>query len=459
MNKQVDKWIEEHQDEMIADLQALVKYRTVYEEGTEEPGKPFGPVTYDCLEAALKMGEKLGFETDNVDGYAGSIMAGEGEQTLGILAHLDVVPESTGWDHDPYGGEIIDGNIFGRGTIDDKGPAIAAMYALKAIKETGLKFKNKVNIILGCNEESGMLCLEYYKKNRPIPDFSFSPDGEYPLTNSEKSCSVTVWKNEYPSGIKFSAGTVHNAVPGEASAEVPLAMGVVRAAAEMFAEDSPFGVAVTAGEEGTTKIKVIGETAHASMPETGLNAIQGMLELLAALPLADADSEAVKSLHELIGMDVHAEGFDLDKTDVSGRMTFNVGIINWDEKGYEITFDMRVPLSISEEELTKALSEGMETAGAKASMLDWSQGYSIPDDEPFVKSLIKVFNERTGEDWAPKHIGGGTYARHLPNAVSFGIEGYMCPASAHVANEYIGIDQLIFNCKMIADAIMALACE
>lgn len=459
MNKSVDKWIEDHRDEMIADLQTLVRYRSVYEEGCSRPGMPFGEENYKCLEAALAMGRKMGFETDNVDGYAGSIKAGEGEKTLGILAHLDVVPESSGWDHDPYGAEIIDGNIFGRGTIDDKGPAIAALYALKAVSECGLKFKNKVNIILGCNEESGMECLEYYKKNRPIPDFSFSPDGEYPLTNSEKSCSVTLWKKEYKSGIRLKAGTVHNAVPSEATAEVPLAMGVVRAAAEMFAEDSPFGVAVTAGEEGTTKIKLIGETAHASMPETGLNAIQGMLELLSALPLGEEDSEAVKSLHELLGMDVRGEGFGLDITDESGRMTFNVGIMDWDEGGYEITFDMRVPLSLTEEQLEEALREGMEAAGARPVKQNWSQGYSIPDDEEFVRKLTAVFRERTGEDWKPKHIGGGTYARHLPNAVSFGIEGYMCPASAHVANEYIGIDQLVFNCKMMADAIMALACE
>ncbi|NMA93418.1 MAG: M20 family metallopeptidase, partial [Clostridiales bacterium] len=216
----LDERIDELKDDMIRDFQSLLRMRSVYE-GKSEEGKPFGPEIYECLQEALRMGERLGLKSDNVDGYAGVLSAGEGEKSIGVLCHLDVVPEGSGWDFDPYGGEISGGKIYGRGALDDKGPAIAAMYALKALVDCGVPLKKRVEIILGCDEESGMRCLEYYKKHREIPEMSFSPDGEFPVTNSEKSISTSVWRCEYESGIKFKSGTVHNAVPGDAVALVP----------------------------------------------------------------------------------------------------------------------------------------------------------------------------------------------------------------------------------------------
>ena len=461
----IDQWLAEHQSEVIADLQTLLKYRTVEDEAAvPEEGKPFGPVTYDCLQEALGIAKRLGFEGESVDGYCGSILVpaddpeGETPQTFGILAHLDVVPESTGWDYPPYGAQIADGKLYGRGAIDDKGPAVASLWALKAVKACGYKLKKNVNIILGCNEETGMRCLDYFCKNRPIPDFSISPDGEFPLTNSEKSLSVSGWEKRYDSGLQLHAGTVHNAVPGEAEAMVDLPMGAVQPFCEDFAKDSPFGVVVT--DEGEkTKIKTIGITAHASMPEDGQNALLAMLKLLGRLPLAEEDARSVRSLTDLLRMDCYGEQFGLDREDASGRLTFNPGIMNWDETGYEITFDLRVPISLKEEELRTALEKGMAKAGASLKEFDYGEGYCIPDDTPFVQKLMEVFNSRTGENMKPKHIGGGTYARHLPNAVSFGPEGYLCEAHAHVANEFIDLEQLYFNCCILADAIIALCCE
>ncbi|MBR0209866.1 MAG: Sapep family Mn(2+)-dependent dipeptidase, partial [Firmicutes bacterium] len=225
----VDAWLRAHQPEVIEDLKTLLRYRTVEDEtAVPEEGKPFGPITYDCLQEALGIAKRLGFEGESVDGYCGSIVVpaddprGEKPETFGILAHLDVVPESTGWDYPPYGAVIADGKLYGRGAIDDKGPAVASLWALKAVKECGYKLKKNVNLILGCNEETGMRCLEYFLAHRPAPDFSISPDGEFPLTNSEKSRAEAAFERRYDSKISLRAGTVVNAVPGEAEATVPL---------------------------------------------------------------------------------------------------------------------------------------------------------------------------------------------------------------------------------------------
>ena len=461
----IDAWLRAHQPEVIEDQRSLLRYRTVEDEtAVPEEGKPFGAITYDCLQEALGIAKRLGFEGESVDGYCGSIVVPADEpengkpETFGILAHLDVVPESTGWDYPPYGAVIADGRLYGRGAIDDKGPAVAAMWALKAVRECGYKLKKNVNLILGCNEETGMRCLEYFLAHRPAPDFSISPDGEFPLTNSEKSRAEAAFARRYDSNIRLQSGTVVNAVPGEAEGLVPLPIETVKAVAEAFAEDSPFGVVLT--EEGdATKIKVIGNTAHASMPEDGDNAMQAMLQLLAKLPLEGEDSEAVRSLAAVLGMSLYGEPFGLDQEDASGRLTFNAGLMDWNEAGYTVTFDLRVPISMSGDEVRAKLEEGMTKVGATLKEYEFGQGYCIPDDTPFVQKLMDVFNSRTGENMKPMHIGGGTYARHLPNAVSFGPEGYLCEAHAHVANEFIDLEQLYFNCCILADAVVALCCE
>ncbi len=456
MKKKVDARIDELRDGMIEDLRSLLRIRSV-NEGLSEEGKPFGSEIYACLEQALSIGERLGLKVDNVDAYAGVLSAGEGEKSLGVLCHLDVVPEGTGWDFDPYGAEIFEGRIYGRGALDDKGPAVAAIYALKALVDCKVPLKKRIEIILGCDEERGMSCIEYYKKHREIPEMSFSPDADFPVTNSEKSISSSVWHYKYDSGIKLKAGTVHNAVPGEAIATVPyIKPQQLEGLSDRIYELSGCKLKVEPEGKGT-RVTLTGKTAHASLPEEGVNALQGMLLLLDMLPLESEDAKAVSGLAALLGMDFYGEKFGLDIEDESGRLTFNVGVIDWNDSGYSITYDLRIPIGLQEQKVKEALSEKMGALGAECVKFDFIEGFCIPDDSPLVQTLLKVFNERSGLNMKPKHIGGGTYARKLPNAVSFGPEGYMSESNAHVANEHIGIDQLLFNCKVMADAMIALA--
>ncbi len=454
MNERVDNWLSEHKDEMIRDLRGCLAIRSLKAEAA--PGAPFGAEVKKCLDFTLGIADTMGLATRDEQGYYGCIDEGDGPEMLGVLVHLDIVPEGTGWDHDPFGGHLVDGKLYGRGTLDDKGPAVAAIYALKAIRECGIPLRRKVRVILGCDEESGMACMTRYKQIDRIPDLSISPDGEFPLTNSEKSIVNAVFERKFSSSITITAGEVANVVPGEASAVVPLPIEEVKSIAEKFGNNSDCALVLKA-MDGATQIKTLGSIAHASMPEDGLNALQGMFQFLALLPLEKTDMNIVMALKEKFRMEYYGQSVGLDKADDSGRLTLNMGVIRWDENGFRLTFDLRCPTSLSSEGIKKALCDAMEPTGSALSGFTFKPGYCIPDDAEIVTKLLQVFKERTGESLPPKRIGGGTYARTLPNAVSFGPEGYLCDSSAHVANEYITVDQLMFNARILADAILALA--
>ena len=203
MNAIVDRWISDHKDEIVKALQESVRIPSV--EGTAEAGAPFGANVKRALDHALELGKGFGFETRDMDGYIGLIDHGEGEETLGIMCHLDVVPEGEGWDHPPYGAEIVDGNIVGRGTMDDKGPAISAIYALAAVKAAGLKMRRKVRIMLGCDEESGWGCMSHYYEHEKMPDMAFSPDADYPVVNSEKGIVHATFIRRFSSKLRLDA--------------------------------------------------------------------------------------------------------------------------------------------------------------------------------------------------------------------------------------------------------------
>ena len=188
------------------------------------PGKPFGDKVDEALKSTLALAEKLGFQVKNVDGYAGHAEFGEGDETMGILGHLDVVPEGSGWTYPPYEARVVDGKLYGRGASDNKGPLIGALYAMKAVMESGRKMKRKVRIIFGTDEESGWEDMEYYFKKEPMPDFGVSPDADYPIINVEKGIATFKLKKKFASddcsAVKIksiSSGHRPNMVPDECS--------------------------------------------------------------------------------------------------------------------------------------------------------------------------------------------------------------------------------------------------
>ena len=345
------------------DISSLCKINSV--EGEPQPGMPFGEGPAKALNAMLEIGEKMGFKTTNYGNIVGEIEYGGGEEMLGILGHVDVVPAGEGWDHDPFGGEIVDGRIYGRGTTDDKGPVVAVLYALAAIKEAGIPLKRRVRVILGCDEESGWGCMDYYKKHEPMPDLAFTPDGEYPVVNSEKGLFHGYFKAEFPSKLRVSAGERPNVVPGSATAYLPLSLSDVLPAAEAYSLKSGFPISARAEGEGTV-VTVTGENAHASIPHMGRNAIQALLQLLALLPLEGEDARMAEGLSDLLKMDMHGESLGLDVTDVSGRQTLNPGILQWNENGIEkLALDLRCPASRPLDEIQAHLEEKLAPLGLK----------------------------------------------------------------------------------------------
>lgn len=451
MNKLVDSILESKREQLIASLQESIRIPSV--EGAREEGAPFGPAVREALDHALKTAEELGLKTENMEGYVGCIEHGEGEEMLGVICHMDVVPEGTGWHHPPYGAEIEDGIMYGRGTLDDKGPAIAAIYALAAIKEAGIPLRRRVRVILGTNEETGWGCMDYYRQHGEAPTLAFTPDGEYPVVNSEKGILHTTYQKKFSSRVRMKAGTRPNVVAGRTEVFVPVCECRVRAAVEKAALDD-FTFEIEPKDEGTA-LTVIGLDAHASTPELGKNSLQAAFAVLDELSLEGEDGAVIARLHEAFGMGLHGESMGLDITDASGRLTLNPGVIDWDENGIEkLMIDVRHPISLSAEDVKtvqkNALS--MELVHEHA-----QHGLFVPADSELVSKLLDVYAERTGHRLPPLAIGGGTYARAFKNAVAFGCEIPGKPAPVHMPNEFISLDDLMFNAHMIADAMLALA--
>lgn len=457
MHQQIDQWIDAQREDIVRALQEIVRFPSVSEAEKAAPGAPFGPRVREALDYALGLCASLGLETEDVDGYVGVAAHGQGEECLGVLGHLDVVPEGEGWTKGAFSGLLEDGRIYGRGTLDDKGPTIAAIFALAAIKACKIPLRRRVQILMGCDEECGMRCMAYYAKHRPMPDLAFSPDSDYPVVNSEKGIFHCAYTVHYESALRADAGSVVNAVPGRAAAFVPLQKADVEAAAAALGAEAGCPVEL-AEAEGGCNVTVLGKDAHASLPEEGKNAIQGLLALLCRLPLPEADAKWAKALHEALRFDMYGESVGLDASDESGRLTLNPGLLHWDEYGFRLDLDIRAPISMEEAFITAKLDAAFP-APAVRSDTQFKKGHFVSPESELVTALTDVYAARSGERLPPKKIGGGTYARCIENGVAFGPEIPGKEARVHQADEYMEADDLLYHTKMFADAILALAAE
>lgn len=442
-------------NQQVEDLQALIRIPSVKK--APEGKFPFGASIQQALDYTLQLADRLGFPGGkDLDGYAGYIETGAGDEMLGILTHLDVVPAGDGWSTEPFGGEIRDGRIYGRGSIDDKGPTVSALYALAAIQAAKVPLKKRVRVILGCDEESGWACMDHYKKVEELPSIAFSPDGEYPLVYSEKAILQATFtkKLAHKTALRIQSGERANVVPGLAEAVIPASCGMPG-----VTTDGGFTLTVTAAEEGT-KLTVTGLGAHASIPESGRNALLYLIKLLHALDLPQEDAALVRLFADQLRMDMHGEKLGLDTEDDSGRLTLNVGVLKWEEQEVSITFDARCPHSVPAGKVLDRLKEVLGPSGFEVTHTKIQEGLLVPRESALVQKLMGVYRAQTGDTTRePLAIGGGTYARAMRNAVAFGCEWPGDPMVAHMPDEYISIDDLRRNTLMIADAILALAAE
>ena len=452
-NAKLDAALEALQPDMIETLQRWIRVPSVRAERSAD-NAPFGAEVRRSLDVALEDLARLGMNPRDIDGYCCDAEIGEGEETIAVLAHLDVVPEGDGWDHDPYGGEIVDGRIIGRGTSDDKGPGVAALFAMKAIVDAGIKLNKRCRLILGCDEESGMEDLHYYEEKIGLPDRGFSPDAAFPLINTEKG--ITSLKLHAPMSderlVSIASGTRSNVVPGTA---VAVLKGDWReAAADAFCVEDEDCSIETELMDGNTKITITGVPAHASTPEKGKNAAKMLLAVLCELGIGGMP---VSLLVEAAGEGDDGVNLGIAGSDaVSGRLTINMGLLFADEKEITVTFDCRYPVFYNALLLRETVAKRLAPAGFVLEPGRISEPHHVPESSELVTKLMGVYNEITGTDSKPFAIGGGTYARHLKEGVAFGMLFPGDPELEHQANESISIDSFVRAARIYAYSIVAL---
>ncbi|MDO4754147.1 MAG: dipeptidase PepV [Bacillota bacterium] len=447
------KRIDTMQDELIRTVQRLVRIKSVEDLGGG--GKPYGQGVADCLDEALKICEEMGFSTHNMDYHCGWCEYGSGDEMVAVLGHLDVVPEGVGWDLPPYSAERVDDKIFGRGTIDDKGPVAASLIALKAIRDEGIALKRRVRVIFGCNEETGAADMKYYKANGgEIPVMGFTPDGEYPLINGEKGIINETYEKSLSDGA-FRILHAKGVVAGNVTPEY--AEACIGAPADFTADNLPEKISAEKSGDNWI-IKAEGVAVHAQHPQKGENAIGRLMLYLDTLPFEGATKEMIHFIASRIGMDPHGKLIGCHLYDkVSGDTTFNLGVLNIEHNVATVKLNYRYPVEHEYEECQPVVEKAFLDAGWKQIAHLHKPKLYIPEDAKLVQLLLGVYRDHTGDFSAPKAIGGGTYAKAIPNILAFGPLFAGDEVVEHMPNEYVSVKRLIENAKIIADAIVALA--
>jgi len=453
---------EGYRNDMIEALKGFIRIESVKSE--PGPNMPYGKGIFDALMYVQSVAEKIDLECVNLYGQMGYVDYGYGEKMLGILTHVDVVPAGGGWTVDPFGGIEKDGRVYGRGAVDDKGPAIAALYAIKALKDNCIQLNKKVRLLFGTDEESTWGDMEFYKAHARHPDIAFSPDGEYPVINTEKgaiqlelSASFEPAKNGGMAIVGFESGSRANIVPNKAECVLKADFEDIRKRVEGY--ECPIGGVFTceALSTGNVRVSVAGKSAHGSLPENGINAACSLIGFLDTLPLADGGAEdAVRLLAKKIGFKYYGQGLGLEASDFSGRLTVNLGALSVGKGRFAAKIDIRYPVTFPKESVDEKVKENFAGFGIEYTLS--LPTHHVPEESPLVSALKQVYEEATGEKAYCIALGGATYARAFPNAVTFGPLFPGQPKVEHGPDEYIEIDSLMKNARLIANAIAKL-CE
>lgn len=444
--------IESLRPQMIESLSELIAIPSCRQEPAE--GAPFGVPARQCLDKALEICEKLGFKTVNVDGYAGTASPTDGEPSLGILAHLDVVPAGDGWTYDPYKATVENGVLYGRGAMDDKGPAVSVMYALKALKDLEIPLPNGVELIVGTDEECGSGDIRYFKAHAKMPKWLFTPDANYPIINIEKGHAGGRFHAKVSDGniLEFHAGKAANAVPASAYA-------IVRNSSEneiadaIKAADCTVAFELSEVPEGI-RIDAKGVSAHASTPDMGDNALTALVKLLSLLPDCGEAQEKLRGLYKAFPYretDGASAGLKM-QDDISGALTLAFDVLHLENGEMGGAIDIRFPICGTVEAVTGTLNTSLENAGFEAQTGGVEPHY-VDSDGEFVKTLLEAYESVTGKKGKCLAIGGGTYVHGTPGGVAFGCEVDGEDNRIHGADEFIRVDALVENAKIFAEAI------
>lgn len=455
-----ETYIGAHRQEMIDALRTLVQYPSV--RGASLSGAPFGQPAADALRAYLAMAEAAGLRTRNVDGYVGVAEWGD-DPALGILSHLDVVPAGDGWTMPPFDLTERDGFLYGRGGIDDKGPTVAALFALRAVIECGVPLKRGVRLIVGCAEETGSEDLAYYAAREAFPPMVFTPDGDFPVITIEKghvfaALTAAFERANAPRAITtITADGPINAVPGTATARLRgFDADDLRPLAEAFSADPAHPTLTLAHHGDEIEVSAQGRAAHASTPDLGVNALTGLLTWLTVLPLTPTPAhDALCALTRLFPhgeTDGTAAGLAC-RDDESGALTLAFSRLTFSETELTAEADIRFPLCRTLAEVTDTLTASADGFAVK---VDGVEPHHVPADSPFVQTLLEVYEQVTGERGEPLAIGGGTYVHEIPGGVAFGAEFPGDDNRMHGADERLSLARLEQMTLIYAHAIARL---
>jgi len=451
--------VERSRDQLLDSVTRFIKIRSV--EGPPARGKPFGEKVDEALGYALDLASGLGFKTRKLDGYIGFAEYGEGDELLGVLTHVDVVPEGKleDWEFPPFAGIIDNGLLHGRGSVDDKGPLVSVLYGLSAVRNLELPVSKRVRVLFGTNEESGWGGIKYYLDHEEMPSSGFSPDGMFTVVNREKGITVAALKKRFHESQRrgihlrsLSGGSVPNMVPDRAEAVLFVERSMRDVVLKLFEgfcrEHSQYKIDLEEKEDEVL-IWADGKAAHAMAPEQGANAIAQLLQFLSTLPSeGQAVFEFIRMLDTKVGMDW--------KDEMSGSLTLNMGTIRADETEGEVVLDIRSPVTYTCRQVVEALEAGFDGTGTKVVVRSIKEPLFVSPDHPLVETLAKVYTEATGRAPVLHAIGGGTYARAIKNCVCFGSVYPDEKVTAHQPNEQVTVEDLILNAKVYGQALFEL---
>ena len=450
MNTKIQEYIESKEREMIQDLAELVAVPSV--KGEPFRAAIFGEEPRKALYKMKELCDRMGFKTTVYEEVI--LVADYGDDPeLGILAHLDVVPaQPENWSSDPFVLTEKDGVLVGRGAIDDKGPAVAALWALNAVKELGIPLKKGVRLIFGTDEENGSADLEVYKKYAKFPPKVFTPDGSFPVINVEKGMLRLQFSgNTGINQMEFRGGNIPNAVADKAKTIMRrVSADKVRA---VIPEESEAKFTVT--ERGDNVfISCDGRAAHASTPENGVNAVTALLSIMNKL----TNEPALQSLEKLFPFGENdGAPFDLKCSDESGALTCVLSMLAIMPSGEcEGTVDIRFPTCIDLETVKSKVGAVLDSKKYKYDFILGDEPHTVSEDSEFVKQLLSVYEEVEGERGRCIAIGGGTYVHNIEGGVAFGAERGDTDYHMHGDNEFITVEELLKDAVLFAHAIIGV---
>lgn len=467
MEKVLNDIIDSMAENIINSTIETVRIKSVLEESNDKT-KPFGEGIDKALNYTLDLGKRLEMKSENIDGYAGFVEIGHGKDMVGVLAHIDVVPEGNGWMYPPYEGMIEDRKLYGRGALDDKGPLIACMYALKAIEKSKIPISKRCRLIIGTDEETFGRGIKYYLKKSEKPKCGFSPDAEFPVIYAEKGIlrfeiqgAFNDKKNDRKELklLKVSGGTKANVVPDYAKARVKIkGSGDKNISNAVNSLEYTKRKLVTINKEDDfVIIEVKGQSAHASTPKLGVNAVSIIIEILSKLDIASIKFKKYIDVLRALTEDVNGKkaGFYCND-EISGDLTLNIGVIEIDDVKGRAVFDIRYPVMAQKDEIWQKICGLCNDDSIKLLEIQDKKPLYVDPKSKLIKILQKVYKEMMDQNPELIAIGGGTYCRYLDNFVAFGPVFPGQRELAHEPDEYISLSDLILVSKIYAQAIYEL---